>query len=73
MFSIHLCHSQGFSSPREYIACQGPLPGTTDDMWRMIWEQNVTTVVMVTQLVEKGKVRNSQTKETLSILLRGLC
>ncbi|XP_038072804.1 tyrosine-protein phosphatase 10D-like isoform X2 [Patiria miniata] len=47
----------GYNSPREFIACQGPLPGTEDDMWRLVWEQKVSTVVMVTQLVEKGRVK----------------
>lgn len=47
---------QGNNFRREYIATQGPLPGTKDDFWKMLWEQNVHNVVMVTQCVEKGRV-----------------
>ncbi|XP_070535370.1 receptor-type tyrosine-protein phosphatase beta-like isoform X4 [Ptychodera flava] len=47
----------GFNSPREFIAAQGALPGTKDDFWRMIWEYNVRTIVMVTQCQERGRVK----------------
>ena len=47
---------QGYTSRREYIACQGPLPATKEDFWRMVWEQRVDIIVMLTKCMEKGKV-----------------
>ncbi|UJR29933.1 hypothetical protein I4U23_017480 [Adineta vaga] len=44
----------GLHNPREYIACQGPLKTTINDHWRMIWEQNVMIIVMLTDLIERG-------------------
>lgn len=47
---------QGYTHRREFIAAQGPLPATIDDFWRMVWENRVCIIVMLTQCVEKGKV-----------------
>ena len=41
---------------REYIASQGCLPVTVADFWRMIWQEKTRIIVMVTELVEMGKV-----------------
>ncbi|XP_029289713.1 receptor-type tyrosine-protein phosphatase beta [Cottoperca gobio] len=54
---INASYMPGNNFRREYVATQGPLPGTKDDFWKMIWEQNVHNVVMVTQCVEKGRVK----------------
>ncbi|KAH3889030.1 hypothetical protein DPMN_013076 [Dreissena polymorpha] len=50
----------GYNSPREYIGCQGPLAATVDDMWRMIWEQNVSIIVMLTLCTEGNKNKCEQ-------------
>ncbi|CAG5926580.1 unnamed protein product [Menidia menidia] len=52
---INASYIPGNNYRREYIATQGPLPGTKDDFWRMVWEHSVYNVVMVTQCVEKGR------------------
>ncbi|KAK9516048.1 hypothetical protein VZT92_024010 [Zoarces viviparus] len=54
---INASYMPGNNFRREYVATQGPLPGTKDDFWKMVWEQNVHNMVMVTQCVEKGRVK----------------
>uniref|UniRef100_A0A667ZSV7 protein-tyrosine-phosphatase n=1 Tax=Myripristis murdjan TaxID=586833 RepID=A0A667ZSV7_9TELE len=54
---INASYIPGNNFRREYIATQGPLPGTKDDFWKMVLEQNVHNIVMVTQCVEKGRVK----------------
>lgn len=47
---------QGASGSVDYIAAQGPLSGTVNDFWRMIWEYEVEIVFMACRLVENDKV-----------------
>uniref|UniRef100_A0A8C9TAU7 Protein tyrosine phosphatase receptor type Q n=1 Tax=Scleropages formosus TaxID=113540 RepID=A0A8C9TAU7_SCLFO len=57
---INASFVSGYLCPNEFIATQGPLPGTVGDFWRMIWETRSRTIVMLTQCFEKGRIRCHQ-------------
>uniref|UniRef100_F7GW91 Receptor-type tyrosine-protein phosphatase H n=1 Tax=Callithrix jacchus TaxID=9483 RepID=F7GW91_CALJA len=54
---INASFMPGLWSPQEFIATQGPLPQTVGDFWRLVWEQQSHTLVMLTNCMEAGRVK----------------
>ncbi|XP_060546479.1 receptor-type tyrosine-protein phosphatase delta isoform X33 [Pantherophis guttatus] len=57
---INANYIDGYRKQNAYIATQGALPETFGDFWRMMWEQRSATVVMMTKLEERSRVKCDQ-------------
>lgn len=54
---VNANYCDGYRRPKAYIATQGPLPETFADFWRMVWEENSATIVMLTRLEERMRIK----------------
>ncbi|XP_078121024.1 receptor-type tyrosine-protein phosphatase mu isoform X6 [Sander vitreus] len=54
---INANYVDGYHRPNHYIATQGPMQETVFDFWRMVWQENTAAIIMVTNLVEVGRVK----------------
>ena len=50
----------GIHVKQEFISSQGPRKETVEDMWRMLWQEKICTVVMLTKVVEGQKKKCEQ-------------
>ncbi|XP_025107111.1 receptor-type tyrosine-protein phosphatase alpha-like isoform X2 [Pomacea canaliculata] len=51
---INANYIRGYKQEKKYIAAQGPKENTTTDFWRMVWQERITHIVMLTNC-EEGK------------------
>ncbi|KAI9700728.1 MAG: hypothetical protein M1836_002097 [Candelina mexicana] len=54
---VNANHVRAAWSSKSYIATQGPIPTTFDDFWRVVWEQDVRVIVMLTAETEGGQLK----------------
>lgn len=53
---VFVCQTEPAGCVLRYIAAQGPLPNTCTHFWKSVWEQDVSVIIMLTTLTERGRV-----------------
>uniref|UniRef100_A0A8D8LSC0 protein-tyrosine-phosphatase n=1 Tax=Cacopsylla melanoneura TaxID=428564 RepID=A0A8D8LSC0_9HEMI len=57
---INANYCDGYRKHNAYVATQGPLQETLGDFWRMVWELRSVTIVMMTKLEERTRIKCDQ-------------
>ncbi|KAM7354360.1 tyrosine-protein phosphatase Lar isoform 4-T8 [Cochliomyia hominivorax] len=57
---INANYCDGYRKHNAYVATQGPLQETIADFWRMCWELKTSTIVMMTRLEERTRIKCDQ-------------
>lgn len=57
---INANYCDGYRKHNAYVATQGPLADTCADFWRMCWDLKSTTIVMMTRLEERARIKCDQ-------------
>nr|XP_022325437.1 receptor-type tyrosine-protein phosphatase F-like isoform X2 [Crassostrea virginica] len=52
---INANYIKNLQGEKAFIAAQGPRPNTVADHWKMIWQEHMTLIVMLTNLMEGTK------------------
>ncbi|XP_069693184.1 tyrosine-protein phosphatase 69D isoform X2 [Periplaneta americana] len=47
----------GYKERKKFICAQGPMDNTVCDFWRMVWEQHLELILMLTNLEEYSKTK----------------
>lgn len=55
-FSLFNWYMQSLLKPNAYIVSQGPTEETVFDFWRLVWQENVSCIVMLTKTFDFTKV-----------------
>lgn len=48
--------TQGYKEQRKFIVAQSPLPNTSRDFWKMVYERNCGSIVMLCGMTEDEEV-----------------
>lgn len=51
-----ISYIQAYRPTKQFIAAQGPQELTIDDFWFMIWQANPSAIIMLTKVMESGRV-----------------
>ncbi|VDM79239.1 unnamed protein product [Strongylus vulgaris] len=57
---IHANWVDGVERKKKFICTQGPIDKTVDDFWRMIWQEKCKSIIMLCNVMERGKQKCEQ-------------
>ena len=61
IFYFLISPHQGYQQREAFILTQAPLENTIQDFWRMLWEYEVISVVMISSAKERDMVSSQST------------